>query len=392
MLRIPFHKPLVLGTELSAIAKLLDGRQVGGDGHFTRACASFLEERFRVTKVLMTPSCTAALEMAALLCGLQAGDEVIMPAFTFVSTANSVVRCGAKPRFVDIRPDTLNLDETLLERAVTTRTRAIVPVHYASVACDMDTIQSVADRHGLRIIEDAAHAVNAFYHGRALGSIGHLGAFSFHETKNVTCGEGGALCINSPELIERAEIIRDKGTNRQGFLRGEVDKYVWMDVGSSYIPSEIACAFLFAQLEQLDVVTSRRRGIVDFYRCQLTPLEHEGILAHPAVPPGCVTNGHECFILLPDRSTRNELLVHLRSQGIGASFHYVPLHTSPMGQKLGYKRGDLPWTENMSERLLRLPVYPELAQEDQEEIVRTIALFLRSRHSCSRRSLTGMRE
>ena len=384
MLRIPFHKPLVLGKELSLIARILDERQIAGDGYFTRACARLLEERFHIKKVLMTPSCTGALEMAAWLCGLQAGSEVIMPSFTFVSTANAVVRSGATPVFVDVRPDTLNLDERLIEQAITPRTRAIIPVHYAGVACEIDHINAIADEHGLCVIEDAAQGINAFYKGRALGSVGHLGAYSFHDTKNVTCGEGGALCINRLDLIERAEIIRDKGTNRQGFLRGEVDKYVWLDVGSSYVPSEILCAFLYAQLECLDAVTARREEIWRSYYSHLQPLAGEGILTLPATPPTCRSNYHTFFVLLADCATRDGLLSYLRDQGIGAAFHYVPLHTSPMGRKLGYRPGDLPLTENLSERLLRLPIYHELTQGDQEEVVRAVTVFLQRPSGFSR--------
>lgn len=384
MLRIPFHKPLVLGKELSLIARILDERQIAGDGHFTRACARLLEERFHIKQVLMTPSCTGALEMAAWLCGLQAGSEVIMPSFTFVSTANAVVRAGATPVFVDVRPDTLNLDERLIEQAVTPRTRAIIPVHYAGVACEMDRINAIADGHGLYVIEDAAQGINAFYKGRALGSVGHLGAYSFHDTKNVTCGEGGALCINRLDLIERAEIIRDKGTNRQGFLRGEVDKYVWVDVGSSYVPSEILCAFLYAQLERLDAVTARREEIWRFYHRHLLPLAGQGILTLPTTPPDCRSNYHTFFVLLADCAMRDGLLSYLRDQGVGAAFHYIPLHTSPMGRKLGYRPGDLPLTENLSERLLRLPIYHELTEGDQEEVVKAVTQFLQRPSGFSR--------
>lgn len=376
MLRVPFHKPLVLGSELSLITQILGDRQIAGDGRFTQACARLMEEQFHIQKVFMTPSCTAALEMAAILCGLEPGCEVIMPSFTFASTANAVVRLGAKPVFVDVRPDTLSLDENLLEEAVTSRTRAIIPVHYAGVACEMDHINAAAQKYGLCVIEDAAQGVNAFYNGRALGSLGHLGAYSFHETKNVTCGEGGALCINRPELIERAEIIRDKGTNRQEFLRGKVDRYTWIDVGSSYVPSEILCAFLYAQLEQIEAITDRRRTIYEFYSRHLKPLEAEGLLQLPKIPQACRSNYHTFYMLLLDRLTREGLLVYLRTQGIGAAFHYVPLHTSPMGYKFGYRQGDLPLTEDLSERLLRLPLYYDITEEEQGEVVRTVEQFL----------------
>lgn len=388
MLRIPFHKPLVLGKEISLIARILAERQISGDGHFTKACARFLEERFHIQKILMTPSCTGALEMAAWLCGLQTGNEVIMPSFTFVSTANAVVRSGATPVFVDVRPDTLNIDEKLIEQAVTPRTRAIIPVHYAGVACEIGPINEIAERHGLYVIEDAAQSIDSFYNGGALGSMGHLGAYSFHDTKNVTCGEGGALCINHPDLLGRAEIIRDKGTNRKEFFRGEVDKYHWVDVGSSYVPSEILCAFLYAQLEQIDAITTRRRALYEFYRSHLKPLEEEGSLILPTIPQHCRSNYHTFFVLLSDRMTRDGLISHLRAQGIGAAFHYVPLHTSPMGRKFGYEEGDLPLTENLSERLLRLPLYHELTEGNQEEVVKAVSQFLQAHRSRSNRSVS----
>ena len=376
MLRIPFHKPLVLGNELSLIAQILDQRQISGDGQFTQACARLLEQRFHVQKSLMTPSCTAALEMAVWLSGLKAGDEVIMPSFTFASTANAVLRSGATPVFIDLRPDTLNLDEMLIEQAITSRTRAIIPVHYAGVACEITRINAIAERHGLYVIEDAAQAIDAYYDGQALGSFGHFGAYSFHNTKNVTCGEGGALCINRPEFLERAEIMRDKGTNRQQFLRGEVDRYAWVDQGSSYVPSEILCAFLYAQLQQIAAITARRCAIYEFYHSHLKALEEENLLILPIIPQHCRSNYHTFFVLLPNREDRDGLITHLYAQGIGATFHYVPLHTSPMGRKFSYQDGDLPLTENLSERILRLPVYHEISETDQEEVVMAISQFL----------------
>ena len=357
---IPFNKPFVAGKELYYIAQAVTYGNLGGDGHFTAACSRFFEERFGIGKVLMTPSCTAALEMAALLCDFQPGEEVILPSYTFVSTANAFVRVGARPVFVDIRPDTLNLDERLVEAAITDRTRAIVPVHYAGVACEMDTILDIARRHHLLVIEDAAQGVNAFYQGRALGSLGQLGCYSFHETKNYICGEGGALCVNAPELVERAEILRDKGTNRKQFFRGHVDKYTWVDVGSSYVPSEIVCAFLYAQLEMLETISARRREIHEAYRETLAPLERDGLLALPRIPDGCASNFHLFFVLVPDAEIRGELLTALGRQNINAVFHYMPLHSSPMGRTLGYEPGDLPVTESMSGRLLRLPMFYEI--------------------------------
>jgi dTDP-4-amino-4,6-dideoxygalactose transaminase len=374
--QIPFNKPFIVGKELFYIAQAVTLGNIGGDGHFTQGCSRLLEQRFGIRKVLMTPSCTAALEMAAMLCNLGSGDEVILPSFTFVSTANAVVRLGARPVFVDIRPDTLNIDEAAVEQAVTARTRAIFPVHYAGVGCGMARILAVARRQGLAVVEDAAQGVNAFWQGQALGSIGTLGTYSFHETKNYICGEGGALCLNDPALIERAEIIRDKGTNRKQFFRGQVDKYTWVDVGSSYVPSEICCAFLFAQLEQLDAITERRRQIYRRYQERLAPLEEEGLLRLPHLPGECESNYHLFYILLPDAATRDGLIDHLRQNGILAVFHYVPLHSSPMGRSFGYEEGQLPVTESVSGRLLRLPFYYDLTEEEQERVVGAIKVYL----------------
>jgi dTDP-4-amino-4,6-dideoxygalactose transaminase len=366
---IPFNRPFIVGKELCYIEQAVSYGNIAGDGHFTQQCARLLEQRFGIHKVLLTPSCTAALEMAAQLCDLGPGDEVILPSFTFVSTANAVVRLGARPVFVDIRADTLNMDEDAVEQAVTPHTRAIFPVHYAGVGCEMDVILATAARHGLRVLEDAAQGVNAFYRGKALGSIGALGAYSFHETKNYICGEGGALCVNDPALVERAEIIRDKGTNRKQFFRGAVDKYTWVDVGSSYVPSEICSAFLYAQLEHLDAITQRRRAIYETYERELRPLEDEGLLRLPRLPEECTTNYHLFYILLADSATRDALMAHLRQRGILAVFHYVPLHSSPMGQKFGYRAGQLPVTEELSGRLLRLPFYYGLTEEEQGRVV-----------------------
>jgi dTDP-4-amino-4,6-dideoxygalactose transaminase len=375
---IPFNKPFIAGKEMYYIARAVALGNIGGDGYFTQQCCRLLEERFGVPKVMMVPSCTAALEMAAMLCGLGPGDEVIMPSFTFVSTANAVVRLGARPVFVDIRPDTLNIDDSLIEEAITPRTRAIFPVHYAGVGCEMDRILTIARKYGLRVVEDAAQAVNSWYEARALGSLGELGTYSFHETKNYICGEGGALCINDPTLVERAEIIRDKGTNRRQFFRGRVDKYTWVDVGSSYVPSELCCAFLYAQLEMMDAITERRRAIYSFYHEHLQPLEDAGLLRLPCAPPECQGNCHLFYILLPNLATRQAVLEQLNSQGINAVFHYVPLHTSPMGARCCYGRGKLPVTEAASERLLRLPVYHDITTAEQTRVVETLADVLRS--------------
>jgi len=376
--RVPFNKPFIAGKELYYIAQAVTLGNIAGDGMYTQLCAALLEKRFGIPKVLLTPSCTAALEMAAMLSNVGPGDEVIMPSYTFVSTANAFVRLGVVPRFVDIRPDTLNLDETLVEAAINEKTRAIVPVHYAGVACEMSRLLTIADKYRLLVIEDAAQAVNAFYNGRALGGFGQLGAYSFHETKNYICGEGGALCLNSPELIERAEIIRDKGTNRKQFFRGVVDKYTWVEVGSSYVPSEICSAFLYGQLEMLDEIARRREQGFDYYYERLSPLAEEGLLRLPCIPEECRTNYHLFYVILPDRETRDGLITHLKSAGIHAVFHYIPLHTSPMGLKLGFKPGELPVTEDLSGRLLRLPLYYEISEGDQESVVQAITSFLRS--------------
>ncbi|HEY4311678.1 MAG TPA: dTDP-4-amino-4,6-dideoxygalactose transaminase [Pirellulales bacterium] len=373
--RIPFNKPFIAGKEMYYIAQAVAAGKIAGDGHFTQQCARLLEREFDIPKVLMTPSCTAALEMAAILCDLRAGDEVILPSYTFVSTANAFVRLGAKPVFVDVRRDTLNIDEDLIEDAITPRTKAICPVHYAGVGCDMNRIMEIAERHGLLVVEDAAQGVNATYEDRALGAIGHLGAYSFHETKNYVCGEGGALCINTPELIERAEIIREKGTNRSRFFRGMVDKYTWVDVGSSYVPSELCSAFLLAQLEMLAEVSDRRRMLFENYERLLKPLAAMGLLSLAKLPATCQTNYHMFYVLLPDCPTRDALMASLKQDGIGAVFHYVPLHLSPMGESFGYRAGDLPVTENLAGRLLRLPFYFDLSLEDQHEVVAHVTRF-----------------
>ena len=365
---IPFNKPFIAGKELYYIAQAVTYGNLGGDGHFTKACARLMQERFGVSTVLLTPSCTAGLEMAALLLDIKAGDEVILPSYTFVSTANAFVLRGAKPVFVDIRPDTLNLDENLLEQAITPKTRAIVAVHYAGVACEMDGIAAIAARHGLAVVEDAAQGVNAFYKGRALGSIGQLGCYSFHETKNYICGEGGALCVNDKSLLDRAEIIRDKGTNRRQFFRGQVDKYTWVDHGSSYVPSEIVSAFLYGQLEMLDPIRDRRRENYARYESLLAELEADGLLKRPVVPAHCQSNYHMFYVVLRSREMRDTLLKHLNSAGIQAVFHYIPLHSSPMGRSLGCEVDALPVTDDLSSRLLRLPLYFDITLSEQERV------------------------
>jgi dTDP-4-amino-4,6-dideoxygalactose transaminase len=390
---IPLVRPYLSGREAEHVQQVLLSRKIASDGNYTKACAKLIEDRFGVCKVLMTPSCTAALEVAALLCGLQPDDEVILPSYTFVSTANAIVLCGAKPVFVDIRPDTMNLDETLIERAVTSRTRAIMPVHYGGVSCDMKAIMDIAARHGLMVIEDAAQGVNGSYRGLALGSIGHLGCYSFHETKNLVCGEGGALCVNDPELVERAEIIREKGTNRSRFLRGQVDKYTWVDIGGSHLPSELAMAFLYGQLEEMDEIQTLRRRICDRYLELLQPFADEGVLELPVIPENCDSNYHMFKIMTNTAETRDELLTHLRSNGIGATFHYVPLHTSPMGAKFGYAAGDLPVTEELHARLIRLPLYGDMTMSEQDRVVDVlheyfpmVAKPVRDRHQILKRA------
>jgi dTDP-4-amino-4,6-dideoxygalactose transaminase len=376
---IPFNKPFIAGKELYYIAQAVTYGNIAGDGFFTERCSQILQEQFGIQKVLMTPSCTAALEMSAMLCNLRPGDEAILPSFTFVSTANAIARLGARPVFVDIRPDTLNIDENLIEQAITENTKAIIPVHYAGVACEMDAILEIAKKYNLAVIEDAAQGVNAFYRERSLGSVGHLGCFSFHETKNYISGEGGALCLNSPELIERAEIIRDKGTNRKKFLRGEVDKYTWVEIGSSYVPSEITCAFLCGQLEIMEAISERRRKIDSVYGELLSPLAERGWLKLPHTPEHCRSNFHMYYILLPDSRTRDDAMEYLSQNGIHAVFHFVPLHTSPLGRKLGRISGELPVTESVSRRILRLPFYYEMTPNDQSFVVETLISFLAKR-------------
>jgi dTDP-4-amino-4,6-dideoxygalactose transaminase len=375
---IPFNKPFIAGKELFYIAQAVTFGNISGDGHFTKACCQFMEQRFNIPKVLLTPSCTAALEMAAILCRLQPGDEVIMPSYTFVSTANAFVREGAKPVFVDIRPDTLNIDEELIEAAITPRTRAICPVHYAGVPCEMDRIMEIAEKHNLIVIEDAAQAVNSWYKGRACGSIGHLGCYSFHETKNYTCGEGGALCINRTDFVERAEIIRDKGTNRKQFFRGLVDKYTWVDVGSSYVPSEIASAFLFGQLEHMDRVTARRKELFEEYLSHLAPLETAGLLSTPKLPPATQANYHLCYILFNTEQERDHAMSRLKSQGIHVVFHYIPLHLAPYAKTLKTITENLPETNDCSARLLRLPMFYDLTFTDQRRVTNALEQFFQN--------------
>ncbi|WP_422420022.1 dTDP-4-amino-4,6-dideoxygalactose transaminase [Pseudomonas sp. GZD-222] len=370
--KIPFNRPFMTGKELYYIAEAKFGNKLAGDGPFTKRCHEWLEHKSGCKKALLTHSCTAALEMAALLLDIQPGDEIIMPAYTFVSTANAFVLRGGVPVFVDIREDTLNLDERLIEAAITSRTRAIVPVHYAGVACEMDAIMAIAARHGLKVVEDAAQGIMASYKGRALGSIGDLGAYSFHETKNVISGEGGALLVNDPTLVQGAEIIREKGTDRGRFFRGEVDKYTWQEVGSSFLPGEMIAAFLWAQLEEAERITDDRLAIWQRYHDLLQPLEQKDLLRRPFIPVDCQHNAHMYYVLLAPEIDRRHVLTELKKNDIHAVFHYVPLHGSPAGQRYARTHGDLPVTEQQSERLMRLPLWGGLSVQQQIRIVEVL--------------------
>lgn len=356
-MKIPFNKPYMTGRELWYIAQAHTEGHLSGDGSFTKKCHTWLEANTGTKKALLTHSCTAALEMAAILADIQPGDEVILPSYTFVSTANAFVLRGAVPVFIDIRPDTLNIDETLIEAAITPRTKAIVPVHYAGVGCEMDVIMAIAERHGLLVIEDAAQGIMSTYKRKPLGTIGHMGAYSFHETKNIISGEGGALLVNDERFIERAEIIREKGTNRSQFFRGQVDKYTWVDVGSSYLPGEVIAAFLWAQMEEAEDITRRRLAVWESYHEALEMLERSGRLRRPIVPEECRHNAHMYYILLGSLERRIEAIARLKAQSISAVFHYVPLHSSPAGMKFGRIAGTLHHTDELSERLLRLPLW-----------------------------------
>jgi dTDP-4-amino-4,6-dideoxygalactose transaminase len=354
---IPFNRPFFSGGELGNIAKAHAQGMLAGDGPFTKRCHAWLRDSVSVYAALLTHSCTAALEMSAVLAGVGIGDEVILPSYTFVSTANAFVLRGATPIFVDIREDTFNIDEGLIEAAITTRTRAIVPVHYAGVACEMDSIMATACRHGLIVIEDAAQAIMSTYKGMPLGGIGDLGCLSFHETKNIICGEGGALLVRDPEWAERAEIVREKGTNRSKFFRGQVDKYTWCDVGSSYLPGELIAAFLWAQMEEAQSITDRRIAIWRTYHEELVELEVEGLIRRPIVPEHCGHNAHMYYLLAQSLEHRTRIIDKLRESGVNAVFHYVPLHSSPAGRKFGRVSGSMENTVNLSDRLLRLPLW-----------------------------------
>jgi dTDP-4-amino-4,6-dideoxygalactose transaminase len=373
--RIPFNRPCLAGNELGYIADVIRLGHASGDGPYTRKCHALLEEILGVPKTLLTTSCTHALEMAALLLDIGAGDEVIVPSFTFVSTVNAFVLRGARPVFADVRPDTLNLDETRLECLITPRTTAIVAVHYAGVGCEMTPIIEMAERHGVAVVEDNAHGLFGKYKGKLLGTFGCLATQSFHETKNLTCGEGGALLINDSRYVERAEIVREKGTDRGRFFRGQVDKYTWVDLGSSYLPSDILAAYLYAQLEARERIQARRREIWERYYEALAGWADGQSVRLPIVPPHCEQPYHMFHLLLPSLERRQALIAHLRAEGILAVFHYLPLHLSAMGRRFGGRPGDCPVTEDVSDRLLRLPFFNDLTSEDHEHVIAAVRRF-----------------
>jgi dTDP-4-amino-4,6-dideoxygalactose transaminase len=373
--RIPFNKPAIVGDELRYIRQAVESGHLSGDGEFTKRCSALLERELGVGRALLTTSCTHALEMCALLLDVQPGDEVVVPSFAFVSTVNAWVLRGARPVFVDVRPDTLNLDEKLVAERVGPRTKAIVALHYAGVACEMDELGRIAREAGASLVEDAAHALFGSYRGRALGSLGRLATLSFHETKNVSCGEGGALLVNDPALVERAEILREKGTNRSRFFRGEIDKYTWVDLGSSWLPSEVLAAYLWAQLEARERIQRGRERVWRRYRDELAGWAQAHDVRLPVLPPDCGPAWHMFQLVLPSPGARQRLTEHLRARSILAVFHYLPLHLSPMGRRLGGRPGDCPVTEDLSDRLLRLPFYNGLAEADQGEVIDAVRAF-----------------
>ena len=372
---IRFNVPPYVGKETEYMKAAIDSHKICGDGEFTKRCNAWIEEHTGTAKALLTTSGTQALEMAALLSDIQPGDEVILPSYTFVSTANAFVLRGAKLVFVDIRPDTMNIDEKLIEDAITDKTRAIVPVHYAGVGCEMDSIMDIAKRHNLVVVEDAAQGVNAFYKGRALGSIGDYGCFSFHETKNYSMGEGGAILINRPEQIEDAEIIREKGTDRSRFFRGQVDKYTWVNIGSSFLPSDINAAYLMAQLEMADEINENRLQSWTRYNEGLQDLAQEGVIELPYIPEECAHNAHMFYIKTKDMEERKALISYLKERDIAAVFHYVPLHSAPAGLRFGRFHGEDRYTTKESERLLRLPMYYNLSESDQQKVIDAVHGF-----------------
>lgn len=372
---IPFNIAPYVGTEGEYISQAIASHKICGDGAFTKKCNQWMETRFRTQKVLLTTSGTAALDMAALLCELQPGDEVILPSFTFSSTATAFALAGAKLVFVDIRPDTMNLDESKIESAITERTRVIIPVHYAGVACEMDTIMEIAHRHGLLVVEDAAQGVMSTYKGRALGTIGDFGCYSFHETKNYSMGEGGALVINNPAYNERAEILWEKGTNRSRFLRGQVDKYTWVDIGDSFLPSELNAAYLWGQLEAAELINQHRLALWETYYSDLRPLEKAGRISLPVVPEGCCHNAHMFYLKCQDLEERTAFITYLKEQGISAVFHYIPLHSAPAGLKYGRFHGEDVYTTAESARLVRLPMYYGLTLEEAGRVADAVTAF-----------------
>lgn len=374
-IRVDFNRPVPLGNEYEYIRQAIESGRISGDGGFTKKCHTFLESELGVSKALLTTSCTHALEMSAILLDIKPGDEVIIPDFTFVSTVNAFVLRGAKPIFLDVRADTLNLDESKLEAAITPRTKAIVPVHYAGVGCEMDSIMDIANRHHVAVVEDNAHGLFGKYKGKYLGTFGSLATQSFHETKNFSCGEGGALLINDPFLVERAEIIREKGTNRSRFFRGQVDKYTWVDIGSSYLPSDLLAAFLYAQFEQRERIQSHRKNVWDMYHAGLKDWAEKHGVQLPCIPEDREQAYHMFYMLLPTLDLRQRLIMHLRERGIYSVFHYLPLHLSDMGQGFGYKAGDCPVTERISDQLVRLPFYNDLTGSDQELVMDAIMEF-----------------
>lgn len=372
---IPFNRPSFEGDELAYVAEGIASGHVSGDGPFTRRCRELLEQTLDVPRVLLTTSCTHALEMAALLLDIGPGDEVVVPSFTFVSTINAFVMRGARPRFVDVRPDTLNLDESLLPHLLNSRTRAVVPVHYAGVGCEMADIMRICDARGIAVVEDNAHGLLGRYRGRLLGTFGALAAQSFHETKNFSCGEGGALVINDPALVEPAEIIREKGTNRSRFFRGQVDRYTWVGLGSSYLPSDLLAAILYAQLEARDRIQSRRRRVWNYYHDNLAAWSAEQGVSVPCVPDHCEQSYHMYYLVLPSHAAQLALIAHLKERGIMSVFHYLPLHLSPMGQHFGGRVGECPVTESIADRLVRLPFFNSLDESEQARVVSAVIDF-----------------
>jgi len=375
MIKVDFNRPTTVGNEFEYMKQAIANAQISGDGAFTKRCHAFLESELGVKKALLTTSCTHALEMSAILLGIQPGDEVIIPDFTFVSTVNAFVLRGARPVFVDIHPDTLNLDETKLEAAITPRTKAIVPVHYAGVGCEMDSILEIARQHNIAVVEDNAHGLFGKYKGRYLGTFGSMATQSFHETKNFSCGEGGALLINDPALAERAEIVREKGTNRSRFFRGQVDKYTWVDIGSSYLPSDILAAFLYAQFEQRERIQSHRKNVWNMYQAALSGWAEKNGVRLAYIPEDREQAYHMFYMLLPNLDLRQKLIMYLRERGIYSVFHYLPLHLSDMGKGFGYSVGDCPVTERISDQLIRLPFHNELTSANQEQVIDAITKF-----------------